>query len=102
MTPPKVIVPLFPKVKVLTTPPRFIVSENVRLDVLPASELTVESSPNCTSPPMVMPPVYLPVKVLLELLAATVPPLRASAPPEPMALTPCMMTVPAFNVNPPA
>ena len=101
MTPPRVTVPVFPKVKVLTALPRFIASENVRLPELLASVLTVESSPIWTFPPMMMPPVYLPVKSRVAL-PATVPPLRLSVPPAPMALTPCKMTVPAFNVNPPA
>ena len=100
MTPPNVTLPLLPSISVRFAAPRDMALENVRFAVSFASATFVENSPNCTLPPMVIPPAYLSVRLRVAL-PATAPPLSANAPPPPIAFTPRRMTVPALSVNPP-
>ena len=99
--PRKVLVPLFPWVKVLRKLPRLTLLAKLRLAVLLASDTTVESSPNWTLPPMEMPP---PNRVLSNArfpFEANVPPLRFStlAEPLPKPVVPRAITVPELIVK---
>ncbi len=102
ITPPNVIAPPLPNVKVLLLAPSDITVENVKLAVLFAKGITVDDSPNCIFPLIIM-LEYFPVKSLVPFEAMT-PSFNVTEPGAalpPIAFTPLAIRVPAFKVNPP-
>ena len=99
----KVFVPLFPWVKIRLTAPRETLLAKERLAVLLARATIVASSPNCTLPPITLPPPNLVFAKLRDAVPATTPPfkVRTLVALPPIASTPRAITVPALSVKPP-
>ena len=100
----KVFAPLFPWVKIRLIAPRETLLAKERLAVLLARATIVASSPNCTFPPIVIPP---PKRVLAKLrlsFDASVPPFNTKVLPVPLPnpVVPRAITVPAFRVKEPS
>jgi len=95
----QVINPVPPNVIVLVVEfPKEVLFVNINVAVPDAGDV---EEPRVKSPPIVMPPVYLPVRSLLAV-PAIIPPLMVNVPPAPIALFPPTAIIPSFRVTPPA